>query len=1281
MIGDQMAHDGVGREAGPGPTGPGRPGEGARLASRRVLRFSTALLILLLCDATAPPAASSATVAFETENLPDPGGEDLWRYRYVPSDIELQPGQGLALLFDPDAYGALSGPVASDVSGWSAIAIQPDPLLPDDGSLDLQALVAEPATDGTFQIDFVWKGPGTPGTQPFVVYDEQLEPFEIGQTVPEPGAVLAAGTALAVLAWLRRQRGRRSWMRAALAAGCALGAVWGTPASAAAPVVHEYDTGDYRIEYWQVDSARVTRTVTDFRFAARIISETTGGVPRVVAFAASAVPASLIEDDLVVFGDVGPGQTVDSVDTFTLRQDRTVPFDPSDLSFTVEIDSDYPCAPISMATATGVIGEKIPIFGLQEVDGDTGILAVGPVTSIFIPVAQEPDGSYFLTAPIHPDLGGEAGTVAIVLETAGEACPLGDLALPALPAADANEADEILELTEQVANAMLVRFGFEPESFDPAAPNHSATELSLALLWRALLYQDSPTSIATQRASLAALGESERILIGRILAATEVRGLLEEMLLRYEDLAPPPPAPATASAPPPTATTASDATDGSGAGISPQGCLTLNVEKYSILTAGELSRAMQNAQSAGQSFESESTRRKVAAALFGSAALAGPAGLVVSDVTGSILLAQSTGDENPAKLLPSRILSTRIEATVNPINEDFLHGGMQPRPRWRAFTTAQSEGLDLRINVGLLVFQAASGAPLTASNAVPLESFDVATEFVYQDDPPDEGCFRVPPHTWTDINVTEMQWLEGAPTLSGASVALVNTNEIDPVDIGITNAEVQLSSSQFPCNGCTLGDISADIDIEVVEKEIDFSMAQFPISSSSGMVDVRGAIRNSSFPQLYDVMVSAGGVIVSQSPPDPQFSFPVQGLGNDEDFPLSLTVTSTSLTLPQGSPNRMASAPIVLDPMIVVTVLDEDCIEPGRVVPLDAQVTGLSDPSVTWDQPPGAIVTQINETQAEFSTFQAGSYTVTATSVADPMVTGSIDLVVGNCDVELFLYLLGYGYVDTGEQANPPCGTGIDPEPIEEQVELGIRPGGTELRTGVNWTGGGQFPLEIMLDEVANATLQPQDTCHSTSILTQANVTGTLEGQSIGSQQELEIDLGIGAAGGCTRFEPGLTACYSGIAFLDVIASFVFEHDGEAAQAYEYVANVVCSLTKPDFLPPQNVSIVIGLVDADGLSRTPSEVMDQTSLLALVRATDGMCYAGEPVSKQETFVFNKLLDGADPDAPGTPYTGAIMVVLDLNPVLEFSFPESGTFSDSGTMDGFVTIRPTQVPAD
>jgi len=639
--------------------------------------------------------------------------------------------------------------------------------------------------------------------------------------------------------------------------------------------------------------------VTDFRFAARIISEVGAGVPRVVAFAESASPFSIIEDDLVVFGDVGPGQEVEGVDTFTLRQDRTVPFDPADIGFTVEVDSDYPCAALSLGASSGTIGEKIPIYGLQGVDENTGFQAIGPSTSFFVPVGQEPDGSYFLVTPIHPDFAGEAGTISIALETAGAVCPLGDLALPALPAADADDADEILALAEQAVTALLAAFGFDPASFVPGDPSNSAADLSLALIWRALLYEGSPTSIASQRANLAALSESERILVGRMLAEAGVYDLLNAMLLRYEGQEPMPAvSPATASAPP-------SEPEAVAAGIPAGACLTLDVEKVSILTADELSRAMQNAQSAAASLESEALRRKVGAALFGAGALAGPAGAVVSDVTGSILLAQVTGDENPAKLLPSRIVSTRMEATVNPINEDYREFGDVERPRWRAFTTARSEGLDLRLNVGLMAFQALTLAPLTAAESVPLANFDTATEFVIDEEPARDSCFRVPPHVWTDINVSEQQWLEEEPTVSGGSIMLVDTIEMEPVDIGRTNIEVQLSDELFPCNGCTLGDLSADLDVEVLEKKIVFARSRYAIGSSSGAVTVTGSIQNSSYPEFYDVFLSPGGIITDESPPDPQFSFTVQGLGDDEDFPLGLAVQSASLTLPAGASPRV----------------------------------------------------------------------------------------------------------------------------------------------------------------------------------------------------------------------------------------------------------------------------------------------------------------------------------------------------------------------------------------
>lgn len=265
--------------------------------------------------------------------------------------------------------------------------------------------------------------------------------------------------------------------------------------------------------------------------------------------------------------------------------------------------------------------------------------------------------------------------------------------------------------------------------------------------------------------------------------------------------------------------------------------------------------------------------------------------------------------------------------------------------------------------------------------------------------------------------------------------------------------------------------------------------------------------------------------------------------------------------------------------------------------------------------------------------------------------------------------------MDTGSQASPPCGTGIDSEPIEEEVEHGTRPGGANLRTDLDWSAGGQLELDIMLDEVANVTRQPADTCYGATFLTSATAAGTVSGQSIGQQQDLDVDLTVGASGGCEQFEPGLTVCQFGIAHLDVVASFVFDHDGEADQAYEYTANLLCSLTQGS--SDYNVSLGIGLVDEEGNTFSNSEVLDQQSLLAFVRAFTGECFSGQPLTIQETFVFQKLLpEDADPSDPGIPYTGSLIVTLDLDPA-----SEGVIYSDSGTMDGFISVRPVQVPSE
>ena len=58
-----------------------------------------------------------------------------------------------------------------------------------------------------FTIDFVWLGTGTPGPQPFTVYDTNFSTIAQGQTVaPEPSSAALLFAASGWLAWRKRRR-------------------------------------------------------------------------------------------------------------------------------------------------------------------------------------------------------------------------------------------------------------------------------------------------------------------------------------------------------------------------------------------------------------------------------------------------------------------------------------------------------------------------------------------------------------------------------------------------------------------------------------------------------------------------------------------------------------------------------------------------------------------------------------------------------------------------------------------------------------------------------------------------------------------------------------------------------------------------------------------------------------------------------------------------------------------------------------------------------------------
>ena len=177
-------------------------------------KFGIASLLILSAGLLGPLQASAALMSYVATSL----GGISWKYTYTVTNNGSLPAsapiEGFQVFFDYTKYDNLV--VVTTPATWSPLVFQPDVGLTLDGVFDGLASPGPGITNGNslggFSVSFDWLVGGTPGAQPFEIYNaNNFSVLETGGSttlaapVPGPAAVWLLGSGLAGLGFVRRR--------------------------------------------------------------------------------------------------------------------------------------------------------------------------------------------------------------------------------------------------------------------------------------------------------------------------------------------------------------------------------------------------------------------------------------------------------------------------------------------------------------------------------------------------------------------------------------------------------------------------------------------------------------------------------------------------------------------------------------------------------------------------------------------------------------------------------------------------------------------------------------------------------------------------------------------------------------------------------------------------------------------------------------------------------------------------------------------------------------------
>jgi hypothetical protein len=161
-----------------------------------------------------PQAANAITIEYQATHATG----NTWQYDYYVSGFAFPANYTFGISFNYANYLNLQNPVVSPAPAlWDVLSTEPDANLLSPGWYFGTALVNNPSTTLPFTITFDWLGIGSPGSQPFEIYDDAFATIASGNTtlrqtdtspppVPNPGTLYLFLAALIPFLFIRKKR-------------------------------------------------------------------------------------------------------------------------------------------------------------------------------------------------------------------------------------------------------------------------------------------------------------------------------------------------------------------------------------------------------------------------------------------------------------------------------------------------------------------------------------------------------------------------------------------------------------------------------------------------------------------------------------------------------------------------------------------------------------------------------------------------------------------------------------------------------------------------------------------------------------------------------------------------------------------------------------------------------------------------------------------------------------------------------------------------------------------